>query len=99
AASSIPAAASAAVPATSPTLTGLTPGTAYTFSVVAPNAAGAGAASLASNSVTPFTVPGAPTAVSATAGNASATISWTAPASNGCSPITTYPGTYSPAGA
>src|SRR6185437_4202699 len=33
--------------------------------------------------------PGAPTGVSATAGNGSATVSWTAPSSNG-SPITSY---------
>ena len=35
------------------------------------------------------TAPAAPTGVSATAGNASATVSWTAP-SNGGSPITSY---------
>src|SRR5207245_11707142 len=63
---STPAGASATVTGTSAILTSLTPGTAYTFSVVASNAAGAGAASLASNSVTPFTVPGAPTAVDRT---------------------------------
>jgi hypothetical protein len=34
--------------------------------------------------------PGAPTAVSATAGNAQAGLTWTAPASNGGSPITNY---------
>jgi hypothetical protein len=36
------------------------------------------------------TAPGAPTGVSATAGNGSATVSWTAPASNGGSAITGY---------
>jgi Fibronectin type III domain len=36
------------------------------------------------------TVPGAPTNVTAVAGNASATVSWTPPASNGGSPITNY---------
>ena len=36
------------------------------------------------------TVPGAPTGVTATAGNGSATVSWTAPASNGGSAITSY---------
>jgi hypothetical protein len=35
-------------------------------------------------------LPGAPTGVSATAGNASATVAWTAPASNGGSAITNY---------
>ena len=36
------------------------------------------------------TAPGAPTGVTATAGNAAATVSWTAPASNGGSAITSY---------
>jgi hypothetical protein len=35
-------------------------------------------------------VPGAPTAVTATAGNGSATVSWTAPSDNGGSAITSY---------
>ncbi|WP_234754091.1 fibronectin type III domain-containing protein [Arthrobacter ramosus] len=41
------------------------------------------------NSQTTPTAPAAPTGVTATAGNASATVSWTAPA-NGGSPITSY---------
>jgi SAM-dependent methyltransferase len=36
------------------------------------------------------TAPGAPTILSATAGNGSATVSWTAPASDGGSPVTAY---------
>jgi hypothetical protein len=43
-------------------------------------------------------VPGAPTGVSATAGNAQATISFTAPASNGGSAILSYTATASPGG-
>ena len=71
-------------------VTGLTNGTTYTFTVAATNSAGTGAASLASNAVTPATLPGAPTGVVATAGNASATVTWVAPASNGGSPVTGY---------
>ena len=36
------------------------------------------------------TAPGAPTGVTATAGNGQATVSWTAPSSNGGSAITSY---------
>jgi hypothetical protein len=43
-------------------------------------------------------LPGAPTAVNATAGNASATVSFTPPAVNGSSPITSYTVTASPGG-
>ena len=78
-------------PATSTTVSGLTNGTAYTFTVTATNAVGTGPASAASNSITPTapTAPAAPTGVTATAGNASAQVSWTAPA-NGGSAITSY---------
>ncbi len=79
-------------------ITGLTNGTAYTFTVRATNANGTGPASGASNSVTPATVPGAPTGISATAGNAQATVTFTAPASNGGSAITGYTVTSNPAG-
>ncbi|MGA2837772.1 MAG: fibronectin type III domain-containing protein [Acidimicrobiales bacterium] len=71
------------------TVSGLTNGTAYTFTVTATNADGTGAASNPSNTVTPSTVPGAPTGVGATAGNGSASVSFTAPASNG-SAVTGY---------
>ena len=76
---------------TSTTITGLTNGTAYTFTVTATNAIGTGPASAQSNSVTPTgpTAPAAPAGVTATAGNATATVSWTAPA-NGGSTITSY---------
>ncbi|BAS13193.1 twitchin [Arthrobacter sp. Hiyo8] len=78
-------------PSTTATVTGLTNGTAYTFTVTATNAVGTSAPSAASAPVTPTapTVPGTPTGVSATAGNASAVVSWTAPG-NGGSPITSY---------
>jgi hypothetical protein len=78
-------------PATSTQVQGLTNGTSYTFTVTATNAVGTGPPSAQSNSVIPSgpTVPGAPTGVSATPGNGSANVSWTAP-SNGGSPITSY---------
>jgi len=80
------------------TVTGLTNGTAYTFTVTATNGVGTGSASSASSAVTPATTPGAPTSVSATAGNRQATISFTTPASNGGSAITGYTVTSSPGG-
>ena len=73
--------------------------TLYTYSVYATNSAGNSTA--ATTSATTFTVPGAPTGVSATASSAllgSATISWTAPASNGGTAITGYTVTSSPGG-
>ena len=80
------------------TVTGLTNGTSYTFTVTATNGVGTGPASGASNSVVPatVTVPGAPTGVSAVAGDAQATVSFSAPVSNGGSPITSYTVTSSP---
>ena len=78
-------------PATSATVSGLTDGTSYTFTVTATNGVGTGPASAPSNQVTPAapTAPGAPSGVTATAGNQSATVSWSAPADGG-SPITSY---------
>ena len=84
---------------TSTTLSGLSPGTSYVFYVTAKNAVGAGAASDPSNSVIPTataTAPGAPTNVSATAGDAVATVTWGAPSSNGGSAITGYAVTRTP---
>jgi titin len=76
--------------ATTQTVTGLTNGTAYTFKVAATNVAGTGAQSAASAAVTPRTVPGAPTGVSASPGNTNAAVSWTAPASDGGAAISGY---------
>ena len=83
---------------TTGTVTGLTNGTAYTFTVVATNAAGTSPASLPSNDVTPAAVPGAPGTVTAVKGDASATVSWTAPASSGGSALTGYTITSTPGG-
>lgn len=79
-------------------VTGLTNGTAYTFTVVAVNSLGTSAASAASNSVTPAAVPSAPTSVVATAGDGTASVAFTPGAANG-SPITNYTVTASPGGA
>lgn len=81
---------STSIASTSETVTGLTNGTAYVFRVSATNSAGTSAFSSASTAVTPATVPGAPTSVTLTGGNAQVAASWTAPASNGGSAITDY---------
>jgi hypothetical protein len=84
------------------TVTGLTNGTAYTFTVTATNSVGTGPPSGPSNQVIPSTgtatVPGAPAIGTATAGNAQATVSFSPPASNGGSPITGYTVTSNPGG-
>ena len=74
---------------TSATVTGLTNGTAYDFQVAATNTAGTSSYST-STSVTPYTTPGAPTALAGTAGNTQVALTWTAPASTGGSAITDY---------
>ena len=80
-------------------VTGLSNGTAYTFTATATNGTGTSAASAPSAPVTPVTVPGAPTiGAVAAAGSTSAKVTFTAPSSDGGSPITTYTATSSPAG-
>ena len=80
-------------------MTGLTAGTAYTFTVRATNSVGAGTASSASNSITTVGAPSAPTSVVATStGKRSATVSFAAPASDGGSAITSYTATSTPGG-
>jgi len=71
-------------------VSGLSNGTSYSFIVTATNNAGTSVASASSNVVTPITVPGAPTGVSAVSGNAVATVSFTAPSNNGGAAITSY---------
>jgi len=78
------------------TVTGLTNGTAYTFTVVAINRIGTSSASVASSSYTPITVATAPTIASVTAHDGYATITCTAPSSDGGSTITDYVVTSSP---
>jgi uncharacterized protein (TIGR02145 family) len=79
-------------------VTGLTNGTAYTFTVVATNSVGSSVASAASTAVTPSTVPSAPTSVVATAGNSSASVAFVAPTNNGGSALTGYTVTSNPNG-
>ena len=76
---------------------GLSNGTAYTFTVVAINAAGNSAASGASTAITVGTppAPGSPTAAAGSAGQA--VLTWTVPADNGSAiasyTVTPYDGT------
>jgi hypothetical protein len=79
-------------------VTGLTNGTSYTFTIYATNADGNGTPSAPSSAVTPATVPSAPLTPSAVAGNASATVRFSAPSSNGGAPITSYTATSAPGG-
>ena len=85
-------------PATSCSVSPLTNGTAYTFSVTATNSTGTSGAAT-STAITPAGKPDAPTGVTATVGNGSATVSFVAPASTGGPAITGYTVTSSPAGA
>jgi titin len=72
-------------------ISGLSNGTAYTFTVSATNADGTGLASAPSNSITPGSTPSTTTGLSAVApgGAGTATITWTVPANNGA-PITGF---------
>ena len=83
------------------TVSGLTNGTAYSFTVRANNGAFTSDTSSASVPVVPMTVPGAPSlsaASSSTTSPGSATITITPPASNGGDTITAYIVTSSPDG-
>ena len=77
-------------PATSCQVTGLTNGTAYTFTTTAYNGTDASLESLQSVATTPYTVPGAPTSLTATPLDSAMDVAFTAPASNGAAAITNY---------
>ncbi|MFN8019666.1 MAG: CocE/NonD family hydrolase [Acidimicrobiales bacterium] len=74
--------------ATTQTVTGLTNGTGYTFTVAAVNAMGEGTSSSASAALVVGT-PGTPGFLSVVPGNKQATVKWWAPSGNGA-PITSY---------
>ncbi|MEQ1698601.1 MAG: S8 family serine peptidase [Ilumatobacteraceae bacterium] len=84
------------------TISPLTIGTQYTFTVTATNGIGTSSPSAASAPVTPYVPPAvppaAPSAVHGTPGNAQATVAWTAPPHDG-NLITGYTATASPGGA
>src|SRR5262249_22107174 len=84
-----PGGATCTTTALSCTVTGLSNGTSYSFTVKASNTVGAGANSNTLNA-TPATTPAAPTLDSATAGTNNVTLNWTAPTNNGGSTITGY---------
>ena len=67
----------------------LQPNTSYSFVVVAKNDSGTSTASIPSNIITTFNIPGATNNISANTGNKSATVFWT-DGSTGGSPITSY---------
>jgi len=76
--------------ATTATVTGLVNGKSYLFRVSAVNSAGAGSAVATTTAITPRTVPGVVTGITATPGNIQASLAWTAPAVNGGAAISDY---------
>ena len=77
-------------------ITGLTNGTAYTFTVVARNPRGDGPASTPSSAITPRTVPGSSDGRDRDAGEQRSGCAWSAPASNGGSAVISYTAKVSP---
>ena len=77
------------------TVMNLTNGTNYNFTVRALNVNGSSLASLPSPAAKPYGRPAAPSMPRVVAGNVTATVTWTAPSSNG-SPLTSYVVTSTP---
>jgi RHS repeat-associated protein len=69
---------------------GLANGTSYLFRVAAVNSVGPGDFTMTTSAVTPATVPGAATGLTATRGNGQVSLSWQSPSANGGSVITDY---------
>ena len=76
--------------ATSSTVTGLTPGISYTFSVAAVNASGTGAYSGELSATPAVCTPSAPVPLTLTAGDEEIAAEWTLPADNGGAAIDGY---------
>jgi len=83
---------------TSCSVTGLTNGQSYTFTVVATNAIGDSAASQPSASATPWSAPANFGQPSVVPGSGQLTVTWTSPRDTGGFPITGYTATASPGG-
>jgi hypothetical protein len=75
---------------TTQVITGLTNGTNYAFVVRAVTVSGVGASSAFSPGVVPRTTPGAPTGITATAGNGQVTLTFKAPSNNGGAVVNAY---------
>lgn len=80
-------------------VSGLTNGTAYTFTVTATNANGNSLPSDPSSPVTPLTVPDPPTDVLGVRGNGQATVQFVPPLIDGGAPVTSFTVTANPGGA
>ena len=85
-------------PATSATVTGLADGTSYDFQVSAVNAQGSGVPSALAAATPAATAPSAPTIGTATAGDGTASVTFTPPSTTGGSPILQYTVTSTPGG-